>query len=185
MLAQLKTHLLWLREQVLSAIRRGDEKELVHQANLIPPELLAGDPGAQLPYLIMREHVIDRLYDQNVGYWQADLQGLSDISHAYHAEILVDYLGVSERQLAKALERMLSDGKYELAASLLESSGSRFVHSDSVRKTERLIHLKLMEQYQNHDPFKFLLYSAKAGKQTPQMDDENYGSKKALKDSPR
>jgi hypothetical protein len=27
-----------------------------------------------------------------------------------------------------------------------------------------------MEQYQNHDPFKFLLYSARAGQQTPQMD---------------
>ena len=25
-----------------------------------------------LPYLILREHVIDRLYDQNIGYWQSD-----------------------------------------------------------------------------------------------------------------
>ncbi len=169
MLAQLKTHLLWLREQVLSAIRRGDEKELVYQANLIPPDLLAGHPGAHVPYLIMREHVIDRLYDQNVGYWQADLQGLSHISHADHAEILVDYLGVSERQLAKVLERMLTDGKYELAASLLESSGGRFAGSESVAKAERRIYLKLMEQYQNTDPFKFILYSAKAREQTPQM----------------
>ena len=169
MLAQLKTHLLWLREQVLSAIRRGDEKELVHQANLIPPDLLAGHPGAHVPYLIMREHVIDRLYDQNVGYWQADLQGLSHISHADRAEILVDYLGVSERQLAKALERMLTDGKYELAASLLESSGGRFAGSETVAKAERRIYLKLMEQYQNTDPFKFILYSAKAREQTPQM----------------
>jgi glyoxylase-like metal-dependent hydrolase (beta-lactamase superfamily II) len=169
MLAQLKTHLLWLREQVLSAIRRGDEKELVHQANLIPPDLLAGHPGAHVPYLIMREHVIDRLYDQNVGYWQADLRGLSHISHADRAEILVDYIGVSERQLVKALERMLTDGKYELAASLLESSGGRFAGSDSVAKAERRIYLKLMEQYQNTDPFKFILYSAKAREQTPQM----------------
>ena len=169
MLAQLKPHLLWLREQVLSAIRRGDEKELVHQVNRIPPELLAGNPGAHVPYLIMREHVIDRLYDQNVGYWQADLQGLSHISHADRAEILVDYLGVSERQLAKALERMLTDGKYELAASLLESSGGRFAGSETVAKAERRIYLKLMEQYQNTDPFKFILYSAKAREQTPQM----------------
>ena len=36
-------------------------------------------------------------------------------------------------------------------------------------KVKRLIYLKLMEQYQNHDPFKYLLYSAKAGEQTPQM----------------
>ncbi len=47
-----------------------------------------------LPYLILREHVIDRLYDQNVGYWQPDLQGLDHLSSADRAELLVDYLGV-------------------------------------------------------------------------------------------
>src|SRR5262249_5888029 len=120
MLAALKIDLVWLREQVLAAIRRGDENAVVQQANLIPPDLLSGPPRAILPYLIMREHVIDRLYDQNVGYWQADLGGIRHISRTDRAELLVDYLGVSERQLAKALERMIADGKYELAASLLE-----------------------------------------------------------------
>src|SRR5262245_19444382 len=40
MLAQLKTDLVWLREQVLGAMRRGDERGAIHQANLIPPGLL-------------------------------------------------------------------------------------------------------------------------------------------------
>jgi len=168
-LAALKTDLVWLRGQVLEAIRRGDENAVVQQANLMAPDLLGGPPGAILPYLIMREHVIDRLYDQNVGYWQADLQGISHISHAERAEMLVDYLGVSEKQFANALERLIADGKYELAASLLESSQDRFAHSESIAKTERRIYRKLMEQYQNIDPFKFLLYSAKAGEQVPQM----------------
>jgi glyoxylase-like metal-dependent hydrolase (beta-lactamase superfamily II) len=169
MLAQLKADLFWLREEVLAAIRRGDENAAIHQANLIPPELLTGRPDVYLPYLLMREHVIDRLYDQNVGYWQADLQGISHLSRADHAEILVDYLGLSAKQLARALENMVADGKYELAASLLESSGDRFAQSESVAKFKRLIYLKLMEQFQNTDPFKFILYSAKAGEQTPQM----------------
>jgi glyoxylase-like metal-dependent hydrolase (beta-lactamase superfamily II) len=168
-LSQLKTDLTWLREQVLTAIRRGDDNAAIQQANLIPPELLAHHPDAQFPYLLLREHVIDRLYDQNVGYWQADLKGISHLSRAEHAEALVDYLGVSEGQFVKALQRMGNDGKYELCASLLESSGDRFAKSKSVREASRLIYLKLMEQYQNHDPFKFLLYSARAGEQTPQM----------------
>ena len=117
----------------------------------------------------MREHVIDRLYDQHVGYWQGDLKGITHLSDADDAEILVDYLGVSEKQFLKALQNMITDGKYEMAASFSESFGGRFGHSESVRQVRRLIYLKLMEQYQNHDPFKFLLYSAKAGKQTPQM----------------
>jgi hypothetical protein len=40
-----------------------------------------------------------------------------------------------------------------------------------VRNIERLIYLKLMEQNQNSDPFKFLLFSAKARQQTPQIND--------------
>jgi glyoxylase-like metal-dependent hydrolase (beta-lactamase superfamily II) len=169
MLAQLKTDLVWLREQVLAATRRGDERGAIHQANLIPPGLLSDQPDVYQPYLILREHVIDRLYDQNVGYWQPDLQGLEHLTRRDHAELLVDYLGVSERQLVNTVERLTADGKYELAASLLESSGDRFEHSASVASVKRLVYLKLMEKHQNTDPFKFIIYSGKIGEQTPQI----------------
>jgi hypothetical protein len=169
MLSELKTDLEWLREQVLIAIRRGDERAAIYQANLTPPGLLKGRPDVYLPYLILREHVIDRLYDQNVGYWQPNLQGLDHLTRADHTELLVDYLSVSERQFVKAVERLAADGKYELAASLLESSGDRFDHSSAVANAKRLVYLKLMEKNQNTDPFKFILYSGKIGEQTPQM----------------
>jgi glyoxylase-like metal-dependent hydrolase (beta-lactamase superfamily II) len=168
LLSELKTDLEWLREQVLIAIRRGDERAAIYQANLTPPGLLNGRPDVYLPYLILREHFIDRLYEQNVGYWQPNLQGLDHLTRADHAE-LVDYLNVSERQLVKAVERLTADGKYELAASLLESSGDRFDHSPAVANAKRLVYLKLMEKNQNTDPFKFILYSGKIGEQTPQM----------------
>jgi glyoxylase-like metal-dependent hydrolase (beta-lactamase superfamily II) len=169
MLAQLKTDLSWLRDQVLTAIRRGDTRAAIHRANLIPPGLLNGRADALLPYLILREHAIDRLYHQNVGYWQADLQGLDHLGDSDRAELLVDYLGLSEKQLVRAVEKMAADGKYELAASLLESASARFGRTDSIAKAERLIYLKLMEKYQNTDPFKYILYSARIGEQTPAM----------------
>jgi len=142
---------------------------VVAWANLIPPGLLNDQPDVYQPYLILREHGIDRLYDQNVGYWQPDLQGLEHLTRADHAELLVDYLGVSERQLVKTAERLTADGKYELAASLLESSGDRFERSASITNAKRLVYLKLMEKHQNTDPFKFIIYSGKIGEQTPQM----------------
>jgi glyoxylase-like metal-dependent hydrolase (beta-lactamase superfamily II) len=169
MLAQLKTDLSWLREQVVSAVRRGDERASIYAANLIPPDLLAGNPDVYLPYLLLREHAIDRLYDQRVGYWQADLQGLDHLGRDDRAELFVDYLDLSEQRLVKAVERLAADGKYELAASLLDSCRSRFEHSESVTRAERLVYLKLMEKYQNSDPFKFIIYAAKAGEQIPQM----------------
>jgi len=170
MLSQLKTDVVWLRDQVLDAIRRGDDNAAIQQANLIPPELLTHHPDAQVPYLLLREHVIDRLYDQNVGYWQGDLTGITHVSRAEREEALADYLGISEGQLVRALQHMIKDGNYEMAAWLLESSG-RFANSESVRNIDRLIYLKLMEQSQNSDPFKFLLFSAKARQQTPQIGD--------------
>src|SRR5712692_4824251 len=169
MLAQLKTNLSWLRDQVLTAIRRGDTRAAIHQANLIPPGLLNGRPDALLPYLLLREHVIDRLYHQNVGYWQADLEGLDHLGDSDRAELLVDYLGLSERQLVSAAAKIAADGKYELAASLLASASARFGRTESIAKAERLVYLKLMEQYQNTDPFKYILYSAKIGEQTPAL----------------
>jgi glyoxylase-like metal-dependent hydrolase (beta-lactamase superfamily II) len=169
MLAQLKTDLGWLRDQVLSAIRRGDTRAAIHQANLIPPGLLNGRADALLPYLILREHVIDRLYHQNVGYWQADLEGLDHLGDSDRADLLVDYLGLSEKRLVAAAEKMAADGKYELAATLLEASAARFGRTESIAKTERLVYLKLMEKYQNTDPFKYILYSAKIGEQTAAM----------------
>jgi glyoxylase-like metal-dependent hydrolase (beta-lactamase superfamily II) len=169
MLARLKTYLAWLRDQVLSAMRRGDERGAIHEANLISPGLLNDEHDVFQPYLIMREHVIDRLYHQTIGYWQPDLQGLEHLTRADQAELLVDYLGVSESQLVKTLQRLIADGKYELAASLLESSGDRFSHSGPVANAKRLVYLKLIEKHQNTDPFKFIIYSAKIGEQTPQM----------------
>ncbi|HEV2689255.1 MAG TPA: alkyl sulfatase dimerization domain-containing protein, partial [Bryobacteraceae bacterium] len=130
---------------------------------------LNGRPDVQLPYLILREHVIDRLYHQNTGYWQSNLEGLDHLGDSDRAELLVDYLGLSERQLVAAAEKMAADGKYELAASLLESSRARFGRTDSFAKVERLVYLRLMEKYQNNDPFKYILYSAKIGERTPAM----------------
>jgi alkyl sulfatase BDS1-like metallo-beta-lactamase superfamily hydrolase len=170
MLAHLKTSLAWLHEEVLAAIRRGAERASIQQANLISPGLLAGDPDAHLPYLVMREHVINRIYDQHVGYWQPDLQGVDYLSQADRGSMLIDYLGVSERQLIKALERMIAEGKYELAATVLDWTKGRFAESKSLREVERLTYLKLMEKYQEFDPFKFIIYSGKIGDQTPQME---------------
>jgi len=180
MLARLKTDLLWLQEQVLTAIRRGDERGRIHQANLIPPGLLDNQPEVYQPYLILREHVIDRLYDQNVGYWQPDLEGLDHLTRADRGELLVDYLGLSERQLIRTVERLVADGKYELAASLLESTEDRFDHSPSVTNAKRLVYLKLIEKYQNTDPFKFIIYSGRIGEQTPQLAAPNSSPGKAV-----
>jgi glyoxylase-like metal-dependent hydrolase (beta-lactamase superfamily II) len=168
-LVALRPHLVWLRAQVLAAIRRGESRAAIQQANLIPPGLLESSARVHLPFLIVRENVINRLYDQNVGYWQPDLQGVDYLDAAERGAVLVDYLHVSEAQLAKAVRQMITDGRYELAASTLESVKGRFAPSGPLGDAARLAYLKLMEKYQEFNPFKFIIYCAKAGTEVPQM----------------
>jgi alkyl sulfatase BDS1-like metallo-beta-lactamase superfamily hydrolase len=162
-----------LQEQVITAIRLGDDRAAIHEANLIPPDFLATQPDAFQPYYILREHVIDRIYDQNVGYWEASLQGLAHLGRMDRSELLVDYLGLSEAQIVNAADRLAADGKYAMAAELIESGEAKFPGSDSVKRAKRFAYLKLIEKNQNTDPFKFIIYSGKIGEQTPQINAEN------------
>ena len=172
-LRHLKADLAWLRDQVLTAIRRGDERAAIHEANLIPPDLLEHQPETHQPYYILREHVIDRIYDQNVGYWEANLQGLAHPGRLDRAELLVDYFGLSEAQILKAADRLAADGRYAMAAELIESAEARLPASDSLKRARRFVYLKLMERNQNTDPFKFIIYSGAIGEQTPQINGDN------------
>jgi hypothetical protein len=76
---------------------------------------------------------------------------------------------VSEAQLVSAAERMIADGKYELAANALDWTRGRFPDSKPLTEAERLIYLKLMDKYQEFNPFKFIIYSGRAGTDLPQM----------------
>jgi glyoxylase-like metal-dependent hydrolase (beta-lactamase superfamily II) len=166
-LAELAPHLIWLNGEVRSAVRRGDERAAIQQANLIAPSLLTGAPAVQLAYLVLRENLINRVFDQSVGYWQPDMQGMDYITRADRGGLLLDYLGVSESKLVDAVEAMVADGRHELAATTVDWARTRLPQSPALAAAERLATLKLMEKYQNANPFKFILYSAKIGARTP------------------
>jgi hypothetical protein len=53
---------------------------------------------------------------------------------------LVNYLGLSEKQLVNAAHAMAADAKYELAASPLKWSIAHFGRSESLAKAERLVY---------------------------------------------
>jgi hypothetical protein len=93
-----------------------------------------------------------------------DMLGAAD-----RGAMLADYLGLSEREIAKGAERMITDGKYELAASTLEWARTRYAASAELRELQRLAYLKLAEKYQNFNPFKLIIYAGRAGLELPQI----------------
>ncbi len=170
MLDDLGVQLVWLRGEVLRAMQDGKERGAIHAANLMPPTLERSDSSVHLAYLVFRENMINRLFDQNSGYWQNGLHGLDALTDADRGEALVDYLGVSDTQLASATERMVADGKHELATAVLRWAQPRFANSARLGAVRKLAYLRLMEKYQEFNPFKFIVYAGEIGQSTAPID---------------
>jgi len=92
MLTQLKIDLIWLREQVLTATRRGDERGAIHEANLVLRVCLTTSPMRICHTLFCANTSLTVLRSER-RLLAADLQGLEHLTRADHAELLVDYLG--------------------------------------------------------------------------------------------
>jgi glyoxylase-like metal-dependent hydrolase (beta-lactamase superfamily II) len=162
MLAELRAPLAWLREQVLRGIASGEPRAAFQQANLVAPTLEHSASSVHLAYLVMRENLINRVFDQHSGYWQNGLQGLDTLSDADHGAALLDYLDLDESRLVAAARRMAADGRHELAAATLRAALAHRPASERLREASREAYARLMEQYQEFSPFKLILYSVLA-----------------------
>ena len=118
---------------------------------------------------MLRENLINRVFQQRSGYWQNGLKGLDALTDADHGAALVDYLGLSDEQIAKAAQRMIKDGRHELAADLLNGAQARHPDSPALDAARTLAYTKLMEKYQEFNPFKLIVYSSQANRHVPHV----------------
>jgi hypothetical protein len=149
-------------------IWKWSDRAAIHHRNLVPPSVYQ-NPEVQLPFLIMRENVINRLYDQNIGYWQPDQQGMDALSQKEFGSLLTDYLDLSEQDLADTIEKMLESGDHELAARTTAWALARYPSDRKLQALEENAFLKLMEKYQEFNPFKFIIYSESIRRETSQL----------------
>jgi hypothetical protein len=168
-LAELRAPLAWLREQVLRGIASGEPRAALQQANLVAPTLEHSASSVHLAYLVLRENLINRVFDQHSGYWQNGLQGLDTLSDADHGAAMLDYLDVDESHLVAAARRMTADGRHELAAATLRAALAHRPASERLREASREAYTRLMEQCQEFSPFKLLLYSVQAERPVAQQ----------------
>ncbi len=168
LLAKIKSELQWLYRETLKGIGNGMDRAAIHHQNLMPP-LIHQDPETQLPFLVMRENMINRIYDQNVGYWQPDLQGMDHLSQEEFGSLLPRYLELSERELTGAIEKMLSSGDHELGARTTTWALTQYPSSEKLQALKRIAFLKLKEKFQELNPFKFIIYSQSIRHETPQL----------------
>src|SRR6202044_3552360 len=153
--AGLEAALTQLHGQVLDGIRGGRTLPDILQAASLPA-VLREHPTAVVPYLVIRDHFTERLHHQRTGYWQPDLAGLEPATAAEHA-------GGREEQFATAAASLIGQGDHALALQIIQPGLLRHPASTSLAGLRRTALHRLMEQYQQFDPFKFLIYAELAG----------------------
>ncbi len=160
--AGLHAALTQLHGEVLDSVRRGRTlPDILEQASL--PAVLRQHPAAVLPYLVIRDHFTERLFHQRTGYWQPDGQGLEPATAAEHAAALDLLAGGSDEQFASAAAALIGQGDYALALEIIEPGLLRHPASGGLTELRRTALYRLMEQSQQFDPFKFLIYAELAG----------------------
>jgi glyoxylase-like metal-dependent hydrolase (beta-lactamase superfamily II) len=147
-----------LHGEVLEGIRRGRTlAEILEDASL--PAVLRDHPAAVVPYVVIRDHFTERLYHQRTGYWQPDGQGLEPADAAGRAAALDLLAGSREEPFADAAATLIGRGDYALALEVIQPGLLRHPASTTLAELRRVALYRLMEQYQQSDPFKFLIYA--------------------------
>jgi glyoxylase-like metal-dependent hydrolase (beta-lactamase superfamily II) len=148
----------WLNDEIIEQLSRRTPRAEIHRLNLTPPDI-SQYPEAMLPFLILREGAINRLYDQYVGVWGPDLQGVDTVGTVEYANLFSVYLDLSAAELATGLERMVENGDYELALKVMQWAKPAYENNVELARLNRTILERLKEKYQFLSPFKFFLYS--------------------------
>lgn len=159
-LPALRIALTTLIDATTTSIAAGRPLHASLRDNVLP-ETLRDTPEAVLPYLVLREGVIKRLYDLNTGYWQADREGVETLAPEDWARAL-DRLG-GESAYVRLIEDLLDEGEAALPLqiadiALTSNPGSTKIEDLRLRCIERLRSL-----HQVSNPFKFIVYSETAG----------------------
>jgi glyoxylase-like metal-dependent hydrolase (beta-lactamase superfamily II) len=161
-LAGLEPALTELHEFALARI--GENMTLPHILDLgYLPALLRDRPAAVVPYLVCRDHFIERLYHQRTGYWQPDGQGLDPRSPEERAAALDLLAGGKAEAFVTAAASLAAQGDLALALEILAPGLLRHPGSSELAELRHAVLVRLMEQRQLSDPFGFLVYAELAG----------------------
>jgi glyoxylase-like metal-dependent hydrolase (beta-lactamase superfamily II) len=163
---QLRPQLTWLYCEVLELIYDFQNRPTIQEKNLIPPNL-PQHPLVHLPYILMREVFINRLYRQTVGYWGPQLQGVDYLSDKEIGAIFAHYLNLSDEELAGSIKRMIKRGDHELAARTVLWSLTQYPRSEALKQVKQTVFQHLKQKWQQLNLFKFVMYSEVIGEPSP------------------
>jgi len=129
------------------------------------PAVLRDHPAAVVPYLVSRDNFIARLYQQRIGYWQPDGQGLDPRSAKERAEALDLLAGGEADAFVTTATALAGQGDLSLALDIIAPGLLRHPDSSELAELRQAVLVQLMEQRQLLDPFGFVVYAQQTGAQ--------------------
>ena len=156
-------------DRTLQGIGQGKTLvEILHQ-NLLPSALRA-HPQAVVPFLIGRDQLITRVYQQRTGYWKPDGEGMEVLAPKEWAAALDLLGGEKEEAFVRSAQVLLDRRDAALALKLTDLGLLNYPTSQTLRHLRRQALDRLREQYQQLNPFKFIIYSEWAGAELPPVE---------------
>ena len=133
--------------------------------NPVPAEL---EPYPEMipVFLLMRENVIKRLYQQRTGYWKVDGEGVEVFSRRDEAAALDLVAGGDADRLARAAASLVERGDFAMALRIADLGLAAHPSTPALvtARTQALQGLRVQNQF---NPFKFIFYSERAGAELP------------------
>jgi glyoxylase-like metal-dependent hydrolase (beta-lactamase superfamily II) len=155
-----------VHQHILEGIGTGQTLVEILQQNLLP-DVLRDYPAAVIPFLVMRENFIKRVYHQRTGYWKPDGEGMEQFSPTEWAAALDLLAGGTPDAFVTAGTALLEQHDSALALRLIDAGLVRYGASRELKGLRHQALDQLRERYQQLNPFKFIVYSEWAGAELP------------------
>ncbi len=156
-------------DRTLQGIGQGKTLvEILHQ-NLLPSALRA-HPQAVIPFLVVRDQLITRVYQQRTGYWKPDGEGMEVLAPQEWAAALDLLGGEKEEAFVRSAQVLLDRRDAALALKLTDLGLLTYPTSQTLMHLRRQALDRLREKYQQLNPFKFIIYSEWAGAELPPVE---------------
>jgi glyoxylase-like metal-dependent hydrolase (beta-lactamase superfamily II) len=147
-----------LYHHALNSIREGDTLFQVLDRNLLPA-VLRSEPEAVLPYILTRDNLVQRLYQQRTGYWKSDGEGVLLNGPEEWARALDLLTGGREEAFVDAARTLTSNSDYGLGFQLIELGLAVHPTSQALAELRPRTLNGLRGRYQLLDPFRFVWFS--------------------------
>lgn len=147
------------------ALRARPLSDVLHDAFL--PTSLHQTPPAAMPYMVMRDTFVQRLYRERAGYWASNGVGMDELTDAEWARALDRLGGESSSSFARVVGDLLARGDTPLALRIADLGLRAHPHDAELESLRATVLNRLQARYQQINPFRFIVYSQLSGHDVP------------------